>query len=173
MRIKILLLSSAVLLTGFTQRTTNADADEILHTEQWAKDVIAAFQHYSSTEYEALFPTLDEFHKMIEKYSCLYGNFLNDAKEEFAKSYSRDLKPALRKSFESAIWDGIERGIEWHTVTFERVEPGKSNLQPFDLAPLSIVFSSNGVEYKLYFDKALVLDGRVKVSQFVKLIEAW
>jgi len=120
----------------------------------------------SSQEYVALFPTLQEFHQMMEKNSLFYGEFLSAAKQEFTTTYESHLVTAVKESFDRIIREGNKKGIAWNTIRLESSEIVK---QQFAEAQVAIVFTSNEKRYRLSLEKALIMNARWKVSQFIKL----
>jgi hypothetical protein len=139
-------------------------------SKEMAEQVITALQHMSSQEYIALFPTLQEFHQMMEKNSPFYGESLSAAKQEFATTYESHLIPAVKESFDRIVREGNKKGIEWSTIRFERMESSKIVKQQFAQAQVVIVFTANGKKYSLSLEKALIMNAQWKVSQFIKLV---
>src|SRR5688500_6564263 len=137
---------------------------------EMGKQVITALQHMSSQEYVALFPTLREFHQMMDKNSHFYGESLSAAKQEFATTYERHLITAVKESFDRIVREGNKKGIEWSTIRFERIESPEIVKQQFAQAQVAIVFTANGKMYRLSLEKALIMNAQWKVSQFIKLV---
>ena len=135
-----------------------------------AEQVITALQHMSSQEYVALFPTLQEFHQIMEKNSPFYGEFLSAAKQEFTATYESRLVTTVKESFDRIIREGNKKGIAWNTIRFERIESSEIGKQQFAEAQVEIVFTSNEKRYRLSMDKTLIMNARWKVSQFIKLV---
>ena len=142
-------------------RIAKADAA----AERLATSVVTAFQHCSLQEYTALFPSVESFHKIMEKNSSLYGANLEAAKEEFEMQYTKEILPAFNQSFKSIIAQGIKEGIDWSTIKLVSVEFTEDS----PAAPAMITFSSNGKEYRLEFEKTILINGEWKVTQYVKL----
>ena len=142
-------------------RAAKADAA----AERMAVSVVTAFQHRSLQEYTALFPSVEAFHKIMEKNSAFYGSNLEEAKEEFDMQYTKEVLPALNQSFKSIIAQGIKEGIDWSTIKLVSVEFHEQS----PTAPATITFSSNAKEYRLEFEKTLNVNGEWKISQYVKL----
>ena len=142
-------------------RIAKADAA----AERMATSVVTAFQHRSLQEYTALFPSVESFHKIMEKNSSFYGANLEEAKEEFEMQYTKEVLPALNQSFKTIIAQGTKEGIDWSTIKLVSVEFKEQS----PAAPATITFSSNGKEYCLEFEKTLLINGEWKVSQYVKL----
>ncbi len=139
-------------------------------SEEMAKQVVTALQHVSSQEYVALFPTLKEFHLMMEMNSVFYGEYLSAAKQEFSNTYQPHLITAVKESFDRIIREGTEKGIAWNTISFERIESSEIMKQQFGQAQVAIVFSTNGKAYRLILKKALIVNAKWKVSQFIELV---
>jgi hypothetical protein len=101
--------------------------------------------------------------------AIIYGNNLNEAKKEFAARYESEILPSVKEAFASIISEGKNEGIDWSKINYERIEYNapKQNLAT---TPLTIVFSSEGTEYRLRIEKAFVLDKEWKVSSSVELI---
>ena len=59
--------------------------------EQMAQQVIVAFRTNSPEAYVALFPSLAEFHDLMDANANVYGETLEAAKEEFSARYMRFL----------------------------------------------------------------------------------
>ena len=137
-------------------------------SKEMAEQVITALQHMSSQEYVALFPTLQEFHQMMEKNSLFYGEFLSAAKQEFTTTYESHLVTAVKESFDRIIREGNKKGIAWNTIRFN--ESSEIVKQQFTEAQVAIVFTSNEKRYRLSLEKTLIMNARWKVSQFIKLV---
>jgi len=138
-------------------------------SQQMGQRIAAALQEESREAFTTLFPTLQEFHKIMDENSNLYGENLNDAKEEFALRYTNEIAPSVKQSFNDLIREGIEKGIDWSTVTYERVEY-KAPKYNLDTTPFVVVIKTKGREYRINFEKAFVLHGEWKVSSEIKLI---
>jgi hypothetical protein len=149
---------------------TYQSATSAYSSKEMAVQVMTALQHMSSQEYIALFPTLQEFHQMMEKNSPVYGGSLSAAKQEFATTYERHLITAVKESFDRIVREGNKKGIEWSTIRFERMESSEIVKQQFAQAQVVIVFNANGKTYRLCVEKALIMNGQWKVSQFIKLV---
>jgi hypothetical protein len=168
MKTTIILLT--ILSFTMTSFTINPERPVEYSSEQMAIQVVTALQHSSTQEYVTLFPSLQEFHQMMDENSLLYGDFLPEAKEEFAVHYESDLIPLVKESFDRVLREGKKIGINWNTIQFKRTESIDVIDHGIAATPVTIVFSSNGKEYKLSMEKALVLHARWKVSQFIKLV---
>jgi hypothetical protein len=171
MKKSILALTALTLtLSAFTPKSMTTERKEKITTsDQMAEHIIAALQHSSSEEYMKLFPSLIEFQDVMKANSELYGNYLNDAQREFATNYEANLLPAVKHSFDELVTVGKEKGIEWKSVRFIGVQLNEEPQQRFNSLPMTITISSNGVEHQLKIEKALVINGEWRISQFVKL----
>lgn len=156
----IAILSTAALPNPFVTKNSS---------ERVGKQVVAALKNYSPEAYVNLFPTLSEFHKIMDENAVIYGNTLSEAKAEFAARYESEILPSLKESFTSIINEGKKKGIDWGEVNYERIEYSTPQ-QNLATAPFTIVFSSNGSEYRLRIEKAFVLNKEWKVSSAVELI---
>ena len=101
----------------------------------------------------------------MEKNSSLYGANLEAAKEEFEMQYTKEVLPAFNQSFKSIIAQGIKEGIDWSTIKLVGVEFNEES----PAAPATITFSSNGKEYRLEFEKTILINGEWKVTQYARL----
>lgn len=137
-------------------------------SEKLAHQVIVALRISSSSDFINLMPTLEEFKHIMKKNESVYGTHLSEAQEDFAIAYETTILPAVKESFKALTEDGIRRGINWREITLVRVESEEN--QFFHAAPITIVIASEGKEFKILIDKALLIDGQWKVSQFVKLV---
>lgn len=138
-------------------------------SEKLAKGVITALQHESAEEYFALFPTLQEFHQVMDDNADFYGKSLSEAKEEFAAVYERNLTRSVQESFDRIVRQGRNSGIVWNTIRFERID-NTGQTEQFAQASLVISFTANGKQQRLILKKALILNSQWKVSQFIELV---
>ena len=169
------IICSTILLVTMTScnvdpSPTYQPAASVYSSKAMAEQVITALQHMSSQEYVALFPTLQEFHQMMEKNSLFYGEFLSAAKQEFTTTYESHLITTVKESFDRIIREGNKKGIAWNTIRFERIESSETVKQQFAEAQVAIVFTANEKRYRLSLEKALIMNARWKVSQFIKLV---
>jgi hypothetical protein len=167
MKTSIIILS-ALSMTIASFKTISADdriAKADATAERMAVSVVTAYQHRSLQEYTALFPSVEAFHKIMEKNSSFYGANLEEAKEEFEMQYTKEVLPEFNQSFKSIIAQGIKEGIDWSTIKFVNIECNEQS----PAASATITFSSNGKEYRLEFEKTMLINGEWKISQYVKL----
>ncbi|HMG90946.1 MAG TPA: hypothetical protein VK589_12860 [Chryseolinea sp.] len=139
-------------------------------SEQMAERIVSALQHASAKEYASMFPSLEDFNDMMKESSEIYGTYLADAQREFANSYEHKLIPTVEHAFELLIDEGRSKGIEWNNIRYIGTEQEEQPKHRFSPIPVTIVFSSNGVEHRIYVERALVINGQWNVSQFIKLI---
>jgi len=168
---KTTIMLSTLLSFTITSFTLNQYADrksaDVLTSEQMAIEVIAAFRHMSAKTYTTLFPTLAEFQTLMDENAFVYGDFLREAKEEFAMQYHQQLVPSVVSAFEEIIKQGKEKGLDWSTIRYQGIELDK-NAEKHPV--LTIVFTANGTEHHLIIEKTLVFHDQWKVSQFIRLV---
>ena len=164
-------MKSFTILTLFSMLSTGMQNNPSLTNslDEIASNVIHAFRTRSIEEYRAMFPTLSEFHQIMDANDKLYGGFLTEAKREFASRYEQELIPSVKEAFTSVIAQGAKRGIDWQKIEFARVN--KVDLQGYENhAQLDIVFREEGKEYTIRIENAFIWRGQWKVTQFVELI---
>jgi hypothetical protein len=163
--ITITLLALTVATSSFSNHAICADENGSAG-QKLANHIVDALQRQSAETFVALFPTVEEFYAMMEKNAKVYGPFLQDAQLEFAHDYMRNLIPSLHDSFTALLAAGAARGIVWHELSLVSVhvnERGKNQ-------SVTLVVASGGNEHKIILEKPLWIDGRLKISQFVKLV---
>jgi hypothetical protein len=163
MKTSIFLTAMAITLTSFTANVNTT-------SEQIGRKALSALKHVSHTEYASLYPTLADFHKMMDANAAIYGNSLSDAKNEFAMTYAKKIIPAMDESFDRILKEGKELGIDWASIQYLRVEQGDIPNGKFGSATFTIVFSANEKEHRIVVEKALLIEGQWKVSQFARII---
>jgi hypothetical protein len=137
-------------------------------SEQLAHQVIFALRLSSSSDFINLMPTLEEFKQIMKSNEVVYGAYLTEAQEDFSINYETIILPAVKESFTALTEEGSRRGINWREITLVRVESEEN--QFLDAATISIVIASEGREFKIVMERALLINGQWKVSQFVKLV---
>jgi hypothetical protein len=142
----------------------------ITTSEQMAERIVSALQHTSAKEYTAMFPSLEDFNDMMKESSDIYGTYLADAQREFSINYEQKLIPTVEHAFDLLIDEGRSKGIEWNNIKFLRIEQKEQPKHQFSPVPVTIVFSANGLEHRIHIERALVINGQWKVSQFIKLV---
>jgi hypothetical protein len=165
-------MKSFTILTLFSMFSTGIQNNSALTNspEKIASNVIHAFRTKSIEEYSAMFPTLSDFHQIMDANDKLYGGFLTEAKHEFTSRYEQELIPSMKEAFNSVIDEGTKRGIDWQKIEFARVH--KVDLQGYENhAQLDIVFREEGNEYTLRIENAFIWHGEWKVTQFIQLIQ--
>ncbi|HEY8513166.1 MAG TPA: hypothetical protein VIL31_14500 [Cyclobacteriaceae bacterium] len=166
---KTIICLSFVLAVAVACNVEPGPASQISSSEELAKRVITALQHESSEEYVALFPTIKEFHQLMDDNADFYGESLSDAKEEFAALYERNLTRSVQESFDRIVRQGRNSGIVWNTIRFERID-NTGQTGHFAQASLVISFTANGKQQRLILKKILILNSQWKVSQFIELV---
>lgn len=137
-------------------------------SEKMAQHVVSAFQHNSAQEFASLFPSLQEFHQLMDETPWLYGDFLLEAKKEFASEYESELLPEVRDAFQHILIEGKKKGIDWSSIEYVRTEVG--NISESKSAPVTVVFLSNGKEHRIRIENAMTIHDQWKVSQYLHLI---
>ncbi|MBL7857388.1 MAG: hypothetical protein JNM57_06845 [Cyclobacteriaceae bacterium] len=170
MKTTILLSALSLTVSSFTVIPDFSGSTSTPSSQEMAKKMLAAFQHSSQQEYTSLFPSLTEFHQFMVQQANIYGEFLNDAKRDFAADYQKKTLPALAEAFDRIADEGKKKGIDWNSIQFVQVEHEDIRDQQFSMAGFSIVFKSNEKEYRLVLEKALVMNGQWKVTQFIRLM---
>ena len=166
MKTTIILITVALLTTAASPvSTVSQNASQHL-----AEQIIEALKNSSPEDYAALFPTIAEFHAIMDKNSSVYGEYLTAAKEEFAARYENEILPKVKNSFIAILKEGTENGIDWSQINLERVDcnPSAKDLKPM---PFSIVFSANGKEYQMTINRAFIIHDVWKVSSEISLIQ--
>ena len=167
----VTLATLSLFLTAFTPNTMVTEKKKKITTsEQMAEHIVSALQHSSAKEYSTMFPSLEDFNDMMKESSEIYGTYLADAQREFANNYEHKLIPTVEHAFELLIEEGRSKGIEWNNIRYIGTEQRDQPQHKFSPVPVTIVFSSNGVEHKIYIERALVINGQWRVSQFIKLV---
>jgi hypothetical protein len=139
-----------------------------LSSEQLGMKTLDALKQSSATAYTALHPSLAEFQVYMDQNAGVYGDMLPEAKAEFAAQYERTLLPAMKRSFENIRNAGKAKGIRWSNVKYIRTTCEAAADQT--CATVTVVFSAAGQEYHIRIDKALMLNGDWKLSQYAELI---
>lgn len=117
-----------------------------------------------------MFPSLEDFNDMMKESSEIYGSYLPDAQREFAINYEHKLVPTVEHAFDVLIDEGRSKGIDWNNIRYIATQQKEEPKNRFSPVPVTIVFSSNGVEHRIFIERALVIHGQWKVSQFITLI---
>lgn len=156
---------SSFVVSPEIEKPANAKASKEL-----AHQVVNALKQKSAESYVALIPSLADFNKIMKEHAAVYGKHLAEAQKSFAMDYENSLVPAVKNSFDQLIADGIEKGIQWNEVTLLNWETANPAEDQFAPVTFSIVIESQGKIFKIEIKKAFYLNGKWKVSQFVKLV---
>ncbi len=133
--------------------------------------VITALQEGSSEEFSKLFPTLADFHALMLKNSELYGKNLEEASRDFREEFVAVISPSFGNAFERIRGEGEKAGIDWSTARFLSAEVSGDPGYDYAVVPMTIHFSAGGRSHRLKIEKALVMDGRWKISQYIRVEE--
>ena len=170
-KVVLSLTALALFITAFTTNSMVTEKKKRITTsEQMAERIVSALQHLSSKEYASMFPSIEDFNDMMKESSEIYGTYLTDAQREFANNYEHKLIPTVEHAFDLIIEEGRAKGIEWNSIRYVSIEQNEHPKNRFSPVPITIVFSANGVEHRIYIERALVINGQWKVSQFIKLV---
>ncbi|HEY3404846.1 MAG TPA: hypothetical protein VGK59_15760 [Ohtaekwangia sp.] len=159
--------TASALLTIVTMTMSSFTVKYSETSEKMAQDVVSAFQHNSPQEFVTLFPTLQEFHQLMDETSALYGDFLPEAKKEFASEYENELLPEVREAFQHILIEGKKKGIDWSAIEYIRTEVGK--ISSAKSASVTVFFQANGKEHSLRIENAMTIHEQWKVSQYLDL----
>jgi hypothetical protein len=159
----ILMLLAVLIIAALPHPSVAQNPCELM-----AQQVIVAFRQASPVAYVALFPSLAEFHDLMDANAHVYGETLEAAKEEFSLRYKNEVLPLVEKSFAIILQEGSKKGIDWSQINFERVECTTSGNRR--AGSFTIVFSAGGKEYRMNISKAFVLNDEWKVSSEISLI---
>lgn len=160
----ILLTVLMVTITAFEMRHSAVDAKEKIGLQ-----VVTALQRTSAHEFSALFPTLADFHALMLRNSELYGVNLTEAAREFEKEFESVLFPEFKNSFERILSEGRRAGIDWRTIRLVSVEVPEGVNAEYASAPMTITFMSKEKAFHLKVEKALMMNGEWKLSQYISL----
>jgi hypothetical protein len=160
----IILAVIMITIASFVLHRPEVDAEEKI-----ALQVITALQRSSYNEFSVLFPTLADFHELMVRNSELYGKNLSEASREFEKEFEYVLSPAFKNSFETILQEGAKAGIDWQSVKFVSVEVPEKIRHEFSVVPMTIIFNAQGNEHRLIIEKAFLLNGEWKISQYIAL----
>jgi hypothetical protein len=158
----------AMTLTSFTTINRSSGETRFTSAAQLGEKIISALNHQSVTEYTSLFPTLQEFHLLMDHNAPVYGPYLPEAKRDFEQEYRDVIIPAVAKSFEEILKTGTEKGISWSEVKFESADFDLANKTGLSV-PGIVSFSYNGQVHHLRIEKAILLDNNWKVGQYLHL----
>lgn len=161
---------SLTLSAFMTNTTLIEERKAATSSDQLGERVVQAFRKSSSSEYASMFPSSSEFTGMMKASSEIYGTHLADAQSEFTQNYKEKLVPAVKEAFDQIVKEGKEQGIDWNNAQYRGIEIGDRSSEKFAPVPVTIIFTSNGMEHKLVLDRALVINGMWNVSQFIRLI---
>lgn len=155
-----LMLATTLTLSSFTTDRTN---DNLRPAEVTARGLVTALRQQSEAKFIALFPTIAEFQRQMDANASFYGSNLEAAKADFAKTYATELLPAVRRAYATLTEEAERREINWSDVTVESVAIT-------DLNVINITFEQNGSKFHLLIERSLMIEGKWKVSQYVKFI---
>ncbi|MEI9920644.1 MAG: hypothetical protein WDO14_17910 [Bacteroidota bacterium] len=159
-----LVLAATLTLSSFSADRT---IDNLRPAEVTARGIVSALRQSSEAKFVALFPTLAEFHRQMDNNESFYGLNLDAAKKDFAKTYSMELLPAVRRAYATLVDEAEKRNIDWSDVTVVSVELPEATT---GFSTMKITFGQDGKKFDLLIERSLMIDGKWKVSQYVKFI---
>lgn len=154
-------------LASFTQ----ADEGRIISPfEGLGSSLVEALRTRSQHQFEDQFPSLSYFHQLMEENATLYGENLEEAKIDFARSYVNELMPQLRESFELIVRDGTQKGIQWESIRFKRAAFVGENARRPGSSPFEVTFESEGREFSIRFERVLMNGKRWYIGHQASLL---
>jgi len=146
---------------------TMAMVRPVSQSEKFAVELISSLRYGSIDNFEALFPTVEEFLQVMERNKDFYGDNLEAAKQEFIDEYNHRIGPELVDSFRQIRTAAHQENIDWHEDSLLRIVVGED---PYS-STMTIYFSSKGETHRLLIEKVLRLNGRWKASGKIKLAQ--
>lgn len=159
-----ILLAAALTLTSFSADRFN---ENLRPAETAARGLITALRQSSEQKFVSLFPTLTDFHRLMDENEAFYGLNLDDAKADFAKTYRDELVPAVRRAYENLMAEGERRGIDWSETNIVSVNIPEAST---GFSSMTITFEHGHKSFELLIERSLMIDGKWKVSQYVKFV---
>jgi hypothetical protein len=159
-----IVIATALTLTAFSNESLN---ENLRPAEATARGLVTALRQSSEERFVSMFPKLAEFHEMMDANEAFYGLNLEAAKEDFAKTYTNELMPAVRRAFANLIAEGEKRGIKWSYVNVVSVDIPEAST---GFASITVTFEQDGKPFDLIIERSLMIDGKWKVSQYVKFM---
>lgn len=153
------MLMTATAYTDRLQASTTPEEVNNLGTR-----LVLALKKKSPEMYIALFPTIEELSGIMTANASIYGENIQEAREDFASAYVNDVLPAGKSTFENVISDGLTKGIEWETIEFQRAEANAEHG-----TSLTIFFSAGGKEYSVTVTRTLEINGKLRATQYIEL----
>jgi hypothetical protein len=165
-----LMLAATLTLSSFSADRMNDNfhgGDVRRPAEVTARGLITALRQSSEAKFVSLFPTLDELHRQMDMNEAFYGLNLEAAKEDFAKTYNDELLPAVRRAYTSLVAEAEKRDIDWSEVSVVSVNIPEART---GFSPITITFEQDGKTFDLVIERSLMIEGRWKMSQYVKFV---
>lgn len=158
------MLAATLTLSSFSADRIN---DNVRPAEVTARALVTALRQSSEAKFVSLFPTLDELQRRMDANEAFYGLNLAAAKEDFAKTYNAELLPAVRRAYATLIAEAEKRDIDWSEVSVVSVNIPEAKT---GFSPVTITFEQNDKTFHLLIERSLMIEGRWKVSQYVKFV---
>jgi len=160
---------STLTLGIFAAIATGASIPIDFETDQIARKLIIVVRSKSADRYIEMFPTLKDFHQMMEHQSLRYGIYLKEAKDDFDIQYETKIVPEAKNAFTALIKDGEKRGIDWSDVQFVAADIEEYAEAGIKSALFTVLISSNGKNYRIEVDRIMYVNNEWKMSQLIKL----
>jgi hypothetical protein len=168
MKITIILITLTMTISSFTI-APRLDKEEINSSEKLASHVVSALQNNSVSDYVQLFPSLPEFHSLMDKNASVYGRFLPEAKADFSLQYQSELVPEVNEAFREIIEEGKAKGIDWKTIELLSVD-NKTPRGFLPSVPVTLRFKSNTGEFSLQLERVLVIGNEFRITQYIRFV---
>jgi hypothetical protein len=159
------LLTISLTMSSFTYHTADSKTSNSA-VEKFTHPIVDALQQESVDSFVNLLPSIEEFHKTMNKHSLEYGSFLEEAKTDFGIQYTSTVVPAVHSTFNEVLQAGRERGIIWSEISLLRADVDELN----KTKPVTLLLTAKGKEFKIIIDKPLWINGELKISQFIRLV---
>jgi hypothetical protein len=161
---KTIKISIAVIALGFALAGLTRPESS---TEKFAADLLGSLGHPTIERFEELFPTLDEFHLVMERNRELFGSDFDAARQEFTDEYNHRIMPDILASYNAVKHEAAKRGISWNKVSLLRVSVDEDAVS--QSREMTIYFSADGQVHRLVAN-AFKLNGEWKINIGIKLI---
>ncbi len=111
---------TTIAMTSFMlmEKSTSLEAA----SQDLAWQVASSLKNSSVESYASLFPSVNEFHEMMDDNKDSYGPYLADAKKSFASEYVTALMPKVKESFNNLLVEIKSKGIDLNYVRLVRFE---------------------------------------------------
>lgn len=163
--LSVLIATFVMPLASFT--TIPAESTLEYEVNETANQIVKALQQQSVDAYVELFPSLNEFHEVMDNHKNIYGDLLEEAKADLAHEYITELIPAVHENFQQQLALGKNRNISWAKIQLK-----ETTLKQATDGSLIITMhcEADGKKFAIQLTNAMRLHGKVKVSQKLVLV---